>query len=67
MSSFTAGPPSVHQREPVAGAGHPLPSEDPDAPDRQCGRCRQHFDVEPPQVAVQEWWLCAPCHTALFG
>lgn len=36
---------------------------------RQCGRCREWFDGDPAlhPTALPEWWLCAPCHVALFG
>ena len=35
---------------------------------RQCGRCRESFPGDPtlPVGALQEWWLCPPCHAALF-
>jgi hypothetical protein len=36
---------------------------------RQCGRCRQSFPGDPTlhAVALPEWWLCPPCHAALFS
>jgi hypothetical protein len=36
---------------------------------RQCGRCRQTFAGDPAlhATALPEWWLCPPCHAALFG
>lgn len=40
-----------------------------DASRRQCGRCRQFFASEPAlnPAAIQEWWLCEPCHDKLMG
>jgi hypothetical protein len=36
---------------------------------RRCGRCRQQFPGDPtlPTVAHPDWWVCPPCHDALFG
>jgi hypothetical protein len=36
---------------------------------RQCGRCRKTFgaDETAHPTALQEWWLCPPCHEALLG
>ena len=41
--------------------------EDPSR--RQCGRCRQFFASDPTlnPSAIQEWWLCEPCHDKLMG
>lgn len=50
-------------------AEFPASSPKGDEPTRQCGRCRKLFaadpDVEP--TALDEWWLCPPCHDALLG
>jgi hypothetical protein len=36
---------------------------------RRCGRCRRTFPGDPtlPATAHPDWWVCAPCHDALFG
>ena len=36
---------------------------------RQCGRCRQFFscDAALNPVAIQDWWICEPCHDKLMG
>ena len=36
---------------------------------RQCGRCRRFFVSDPAlnALAIQEWWLCEPCHDKLMG
>jgi hypothetical protein len=42
----------------------------PDYPSsRQCGRCRQFFASDPAvnPAAIQDWWLCGPCHDKLMG
>jgi hypothetical protein len=38
-------------------------------PTRQCGRCRETFPGDPTlhATALREWWLCPPCHDALFA
>ncbi len=57
------------ERDPVATYWDvEKPATDP--PDlRQCGRCRQHFPTDPAlhPTAKPEWWLCSPCHDALFA
>ena len=36
---------------------------------RQCGRCRQLFpgDAALNPAAIQDWWICEPCHHSLMG
>ena len=36
---------------------------------RLCGRCRQSFPGDPtfPVTAHPDWWVCPPCHEALYG
>lgn len=36
---------------------------------RRCGRCRGlfAFDTIPDTPALQDWWLCDPCHDTLLG
>ena len=36
---------------------------------RRCGRCRQSFPGDPtfPVTAHPDWWVCPPCHDALYG
>lgn len=36
---------------------------------RQCGRCRQFFASDPTlnPSAIQDWWLCGPCHDNLMA
>lgn len=45
------------------------PPAEADAPDRQCGRCRQMFERDPldNRDSIQDWWLCPPCHEVLHG
>lgn len=35
----------------------------------QCARCRQVFTVDPAvdPTVLEDWWLCAPCRSALIG
>jgi hypothetical protein len=48
----------------VASSGEPVQPVT-----RQCGRCRHHFpaDAGMHPMALREWWVCEPCHDALFG
>lgn len=65
----------VRGRPDPGTALHPALNEPPSdlTPDnasrRQCGRCRQFFASEPAvhPAAIQEWWLCEPCHDKLMG
>lgn len=66
MSSITAGPPADRAASPVPGAGRPHPDADAVHEERQCSRCRLHFDIDV-RDAPDAWWLCGPCHGALFG
>lgn len=45
------------------------PSRDEPSAGRQCGRCRKMFGIDGTAhpTALQEWWLCPPCHEALLG
>lgn len=47
--------------------GRVAPTPDGTRTERQCGRCRRYFDADAAEAELQEWWLCAPCHEALFG
>lgn len=47
--------------------GRAAPAADGERSERQCGRCRRYFDADAAHAALQEWWLCAPCHDTLFG
>jgi hypothetical protein len=51
---------------PYSGAGRTSPSGDPAVVERACGRCRRFFDIDD-RDAGDAWWLCPPCHVALFG
>jgi len=45
------------------------PRGDDEVRPRQCGRCRLIFPGDPDSFpgAIQEWWLCPPCRSALLG
>lgn len=51
-------------------AARPVPDA-PAAPPRgrQCGRCRRVFPADPAgeATALEDWYLCEPCHDKLFA
>ncbi|HET9732622.1 MAG TPA: hypothetical protein VFP54_08100 [Acidimicrobiales bacterium] len=42
---------------------------EPQAATRLCGRCRGIFPADPDRnpSAMEDWWLCGPCHEVLIG
>jgi len=50
-------------------AEYPSSSPQDDQPTRTCGRCRKLFAADPEidANALDEWWLCPPCHESLLG
>ena len=53
--------------DPHPSRGRPWPNMGDGGPERPCGRCRRFFDSEPEPEWIDAWWLCDPCHDALFG
>jgi hypothetical protein len=49
--------------EPVTSPTVELPQS------RRCRRCRGSFPADPTLLATAypDWWVCPPCHDALFG
>lgn len=47
----------------------PTATEESELAERRCGRCGEMFPGDPElhPNAIPAWWVCAPCHGALFG
>lgn len=63
------------QRRPLEREPHSVRDDAPGpepvitATERQCGRCRGVFPLDPTldPTMLQDWWLCGPCRNKLLG
>ena len=65
--SWAAPAPGTARRS--AHSDSPAEPMDERPPYRQCGRCRKFFASDPTMhsPAIQDWWLCEPCHDNLMA